>query len=110
MDTTERPIIKMKDKSITRWTGARTASVTISNETQIIEDFDNVLSSLGFWMQEWKQLHDQTEDIMNESNARGWSWIEHLEHMLAMCDDIGKFLEAHLEGGLPKCFGPGGRS
>ena len=70
----------------------------------------SVLSSLGFWMQEWKQLHDQTEDIMNESNARGWSWIEHLEHISDMCDDIGKFLEAHLEGGLPKCFGPGGRS
>lgn len=90
MNTTERPIIKMKDKTI-----------TIDKATQIVPELDNMMGSLGYWMQEWKQLHGQTEDIMNESNARGWSWIEHLEHMSDLCDDIGKFLEARLQGGLP---------
>lgn len=75
-------------------------TITVDKSTVIVADHGDVGGSLGMWMAEWEDLFDQTDEISDESFGT-LAWTEHVEAKAELADQIGLFLVAHLEGGLP---------
>tara|TARA_Y100001951_G_C11156419_1_gene192208 strand:+ start:49 stop:282 length:234 start_codon:yes stop_codon:yes gene_type:complete len=74
-------------------------TITIDIATLITPDHGDLCGSLGMWMSEFNDLHEQEDEV---DCRLVHEWTEHLEAKLELCNRMGEFLAANLEGGLPQ--------